>query len=61
MNKLEKGEFSNELSVNESRKIGDVPLTYCDVCFIAFGSQEKRIYFDGKAAHADCAKKVKLI
>jgi hypothetical protein len=61
MNKSNNGEFSNELPMNESRKIGDVPLTYCDVCFIAFGSQEKRIYFDGKAVHPDCAKKIKVV
>jgi hypothetical protein len=61
MNKVEKGEFSDELLVNESRKKGDAPPTYCDVCFIAFGSQEKRIHFDGKAVHSDCAKKVKSI
>lgn len=61
MSKSEKGEFSDELPVYESRKMGDSPLTYCEVCFIAFGSQEKRIHFDGKAVHPDCAKKVKSI
>jgi len=59
MNKWDNGELSNEFSMNESRSIVDVPLAYCDRCFIAFGSQEKRAYFDGKVVHPDCAKKMK--
>ncbi len=59
MNKLEKGGFSNGSSENGIRKNSDVPLDYCDVCFIAFGSQEKRIYLDEKVVHPDCANKIK--
>jgi hypothetical protein len=59
MNKLEKGEFSNVLEENGIRKSSDVPLDYCDICFIAFGSQEKRIQMDEKVVHLDCAKKAK--
>lgn len=59
MNKLEKGEFSNGSKENEFKKNSDVSFDYCDVCFIAFGSQEKRIYKDKKVVHIDCAKKAK--
>ncbi len=59
MNKLETEIFSNESSKKEIIKNSDDPLEYCHVCFIALGSQEKRIYNDKIVAHPDCAKKTK--
>ncbi len=59
MNKLEKGEFSSVVEENGIRKNSNAPLDYCDVCFIAFGSQEKRIQMDEKIVHPDCANKAK--
>jgi len=35
----------------------DVPVEYCDVCFIALGSHEKRIYEGSKKFHLDCKNK----
>jgi len=35
-------------------KNDDAPLEYCDACFIAFGSQEKRIFKGRKKFHLDC-------
>lgn len=55
MNKFETGKFSNKSSENEVIKNKDVPLEYCDICFIALGSQEKRIYKGQKKFHLDCA------
>ena len=59
MKKLETVEFSNESSEKEIIENSDDFLEYCDVCFIALGSQEKRIYRDNNVAHLDCAKKIK--
>jgi len=42
-----------------SRKEADGPLDYCDVCFIAFGSQEKRVFLGENVVHPDCALKAK--
>jgi len=60
MNKFETGKFPNESSENEIIKNKDVPLEYCDVCFIALGSQEKRIYEGRKKFHLDCAARTKF-
>lgn len=38
-------------------KNDDAPLEYCDACFIAFGSQEKRIFKGRKKFHLDCIEK----
>ncbi len=59
MNKLETIEFSNASSEKEIINHSADPLEYCDICFIALGSQEKRIYRDKNVAHLDCAKKRK--
>jgi hypothetical protein len=57
MNEFETADFSNESSEKEILKNSADYLEYCDVCFIALGSQEKRIYMDKNVAHLDCAKK----
>ena len=59
MNKLETAKFSNAKLEKEIIKNSDDLLEYCHVCFIALGSQEKRIYMDKNAAHLDCAEKIK--
>jgi hypothetical protein len=60
MNKLETVKFSKESSENKIKKNNDVPLEYCDACFIAFGSQEKRIFKGQKKFHLDCIGREKL-
>ncbi len=57
MNNLETVKFSNESSEKEIIKNNEDQLEYCSVCFIALGSQEKRIYRDKIVAHLDCARK----
>ena len=57
MNKFEGDKFSNGLEGNGIRRNSDDLLDYCDVCFIAFGSQEKRIRMGGNVVHPDCANK----
>lgn len=57
MNKLETVKFSKESSENKLMKNDDAPLEYCDACFIAFGSQEKRIFKGRKKFHLDCIEK----
>ena len=59
MNKLGTWDYSNELADNEVIKNNEGSLEYCDLCFIALGSQEKRAYIEKKAVHPDCAKKTK--
>jgi hypothetical protein len=54
MNKLETVKLSKESSENKIVKNDDSPLEYCDSCFIAFGSQEKRIFKGRKKFHLDC-------
>jgi hypothetical protein len=58
MNELEKGDVSTRFSEEISSKNGEVPKTYCDVCFIAFGSQEKRVYLNDSVVHPDCVNKI---
>jgi hypothetical protein len=58
MKEFEKGELSMESEENRTNKNIDGLLDYCDVCFIAFGSQEKRVILGEEVAHPDCAKKV---
>lgn len=59
MKKLETVKISDASSAKGIMKNYDIPLQYCDVCFISLGSQEKRIFMDGKVVHLDCEKKVK--
>lgn len=59
MNEVKKDRFPNDASENGIRTKMDVPLDYCNVCFIAFGSQEKRIYVDKNVVHLDCANKAR--
>ena len=57
MNEFERDEFSDEPEGIMSEKNADGPLDYCDICFIAFGSQEKRVFVGENVVHLDCAKK----
>lgn len=57
MNEHESDRFLNDRSDNNKIKVAQAPLEYCDVCFIAFGSQEPRVYKDSKVVHEDCAKR----
>jgi hypothetical protein len=59
MNEFERDEFSNVSDMNGIRRNSDGPLDYCDLCFIAFGSQEKRIHMGKNVVHPDCADKAK--
>ncbi len=59
MNKLGTSKLSNTELKQETIKNSDDLLEYCHFCFIALGSQEKRIYIGKNAAHPDCAKKTK--
>ena len=57
MNKLDTEKFSRPSIEREIIENYDGPLEYCDGCFIALGSQEKRIYIGGKKFHLDCEKR----
>ncbi len=35
-----------------------IPLQYCAVCFLTFGSQETRVYRGEKVAHPRCASRL---
>jgi len=59
MNELEKGDVSISLAEEKSNKNGEAAKAYCEVCFIAFGSQEKRVYLNNSVAHPDCVNKIK--
>ena len=59
MNKLGTSKFSNTELKRETIKNSADLLEYCKFCFIALGSQEKRIYINKNVAHPDCAKKTK--
>lgn len=58
MTKSEPEKFSNVELEREIIKNSKDIIEYCDVCFIAFGSHEKRIYTGKNVAHLDCAKKI---
>ena len=60
MKELETVNFSNAELEQEIIKNSDDLLEYCDVCFIAFGSQEKRIYKHQKKFHLDCKARTKF-
>jgi hypothetical protein len=36
----------------------DISFDYCDVCFLAFGSQEPRLRKNEKTIHLDCLKRL---
>lgn len=60
MNEYETEELSQEFSeeeISKNRENRDSPLEYCDVCFIALGSEEKRIYKGRYKFHPDCQAK----
>lgn len=59
MNEFKEDEFSNGSVGNRMKRNSDDSLDYCDVCFIAFGSQEKRIYIGENVVHPDCANRAK--
>ena len=59
MNKLGTVNFSIESSEKEIIKNSSDYPEYCDVCFIALGSHEKRIHRGKKVTHPDCVKKIK--
>ncbi len=59
MNKIGTSKLSKSELNQETIKNSDELLEYCHFCFIALGSQEKRIYIKKNAAHPDCAKKAK--
>jgi hypothetical protein len=59
MNGFKKDRFPNDGSEFAMRTKIDVPLDYCSVCFIAFGSQERRIYVNQNVVHIDCANKAR--
>lgn len=54
MKKLETDKFQIESKEREIIENFDASTEYCDRCFIAFGSQENRIYKDRKKFHKDC-------
>jgi hypothetical protein len=54
MNKFKRDKFSRASTERDIIENYDSPLEYCDGCFIAFGSQEKRIYKSEKKFHLDC-------
>ena len=60
MNKLETDRFSRASTERERIENYDGLLEYCDRCFIALGSQEKRIYKGRKKFHVDCETRPKF-
>lgn len=61
MNEFEKDGISDEREEEIFPvKTDEGSLDYCDVCFIAFGSQEKRVFLGENVVHPDCAKKAEL-
>lgn len=34
------------------------PSEYCAICFLTFGSQERRFFRDGEAVHARCVRRL---
>jgi len=55
----EQNDFSDAELEREILNNSDDLLEFCGVCFIALGSQEKRIYRRKEAFHVDCVAKVK--
>lgn len=60
MNEYETEELSNESPDNEIGENRNGLPEYCDVCFIALGSEEKRIHKGRYKYHPDCAAKANL-
>jgi len=47
---------SNKFKINLSEKEQEsFSVEYCDVCFLAFGSQEPRLKQHNKTIHKDCS------
>ncbi len=60
MNEYETKDLTQEFSEEEitnNRENRDRPLEYCDVCFIALGSEEKRLTKGRYKFHPDCQAK----
>lgn len=57
MPKLNRTKNSEELRERKMIQSNDVPVEYCDVCFIALGNQERRISKGSKRFHLDCEDK----
>jgi hypothetical protein len=57
MDELNRTKISGELRERKMIQNNEVPVEYCDVCFIALGSHEKRIYEGSKKFHLDCKNK----
>jgi len=56
MKKFNSVKFSQTSSKKKIVKSGEDSLEYCDICFIAFGSQERRVIKGRKIIHPDCEK-----
>ena len=56
MKKAKSGKNLNKKSKNIVFEDDHPSLEFCEVCFIAFGSQEQRIFKDRKVTHVECCK-----
>jgi len=56
MNRFNSPKFSHASSKKEIDKSREGSLEYCDICFIAFGSQERRVIKGRMKIHPDCEK-----
>ena len=50
------GRFSNAIAPDWNESAEEIDI-YCDACFLALGSQEKRVHVDNLVFHTDCAAK----
>jgi len=57
MNELNQVRSSGGLRKRKMIQNSEVTVEYCDVCFIALGSHEKRINKGSKRFHLDCKDK----
>lgn len=58
MKKAKSKKYSNKKTEKNVLEDYPPPLEFCEVCFIALGSQEQRVFKDSKVAHIECAKKI---
>ena len=56
MKKFNSVKFLQTSTRKKIAKGGEDSLEYCDICFIAFGSQERRVIKGRKKIHPDCEK-----
>lgn len=56
MKKAKSGKNLNKKSKNIVFEDDHPSLEFCEVCFIAFGSQEQRVFKDRKVTHVECCK-----